>query len=71
MEKKLQKLYLANYNLLIAQDLWQVNDQILFITFLEEFIKFNATMEMKIQTRAELNIKIVGAASNTQALKMV
>ena len=35
MEKKLQKTYLKNYNLLIAQDLWQVHYQILFIIVLK------------------------------------
>ena len=36
--KKIQKLYLTNYNLLIAQDLWQAHYQIFLIIFLKEFI---------------------------------
>ena len=35
--KKIQKIYLTNYNLLIAQDLWQAHYQILLIIFLKEF----------------------------------
>ena len=35
MEKKLQKIYPTYYNLLIAQDLWQVHHQILSIIFSE------------------------------------
>ena len=41
MEKKLQKIYLAEYSLLIAKDLWQAHYQILSIIFLKEFIKLN------------------------------
>ena len=36
--KKIQKIYLTNYNLLIAQDLWQAHYQILLTIFLKEFI---------------------------------
>ena len=40
---------------------------------LKEFIKLNGNMETKIKTvkRAELNIKIASAASNTHKLKMI
>ena len=41
MEKKLQKIYLTHYNLLIAQDLWQTYYQILPIIFPKEFIELN------------------------------
>ena len=41
MEKKLQKIYLRYYNLLMAQDLWPTLCQILSIIFLKEFIKLN------------------------------
>ena len=37
IEKKLQKLYLTDYNLLTAQDLWQAHYQILSIFILEKF----------------------------------
>ena len=39
MDKKLQEIYLTYYDLLIAQDLWQVHYQILLIIFLEELIE--------------------------------
>ena len=42
MEKKLQKIYLTHYNLLIAQDLWLAYYQILPIIFPKEFIELNA-----------------------------
>ena len=42
MEKKLQKRYPTDYNLLIAQDLWQDHYQTLLIILLMEFIKLNA-----------------------------
>ena len=41
MERKLQKIYLTYFNLLIAQDLWQVRYQILLITYLKDFIELN------------------------------
>ena len=56
MEKKLQKIYLTYYNLLIAQDLWQAHYQILSIIFLKEFIELNVNSNtMKL---VELNISI-------------
>ena len=73
-EKKLQKLYLTYYNLLIVQDLWQACCQILSITCLKEFIKGNENMEMMIKKNArpvELNISIETAFLNTQILKMI
>ena len=42
MDKKLQKIYFTYYNLLIAQNLWQVHYQILSIIFLKKFIKLNS-----------------------------
>ena len=39
MDKKLQKIYFTYYNLLIAQNLWQVHYQILSIIFLKKNIK--------------------------------
>ena len=41
MKKKLQKIYLTYYNLLIAQDLWQTHYPILSIIFLKKFIESN------------------------------
>ena len=39
MEKKLQKPYLTNYNLFMAQDLWQAHHQILLINLAERIHK--------------------------------
>ena len=58
MEKKLQKLYLTDYSLLTAQDLWQANYQILSIISQKKFIK------LSVQT-------IISVALNTQTLKMI
>ena len=58
MEKKLQKLYLTDYNLLPAQDLWQAQYQILSIILLKEFIK------LKVQT-------VMHVALNRQTLEMI
>ena len=44
IEKKFQKPYLTNYNLLIVQDLRQAYYQILLIILLKEFIKLNGKM---------------------------
>ena len=49
MEKKLQKIYPTNYNLLIAQDLWEAHYQILSIIFLRGFTKLNVNMDMMIK----------------------
>ena len=60
MEKKLQKVYLSFYGLLIAQDLWQIHYQILSIFFLNEFIELNVNKDMMIKKmrHVELNIRI-------------
>ena len=73
MEKKLQKIYLTYYNLLIAQDLWQAHYQILSIIFLKEFIKLNVNRNtmMKNVKLAELNVNIATVFLNTQTLKMI
>ena len=44
IEKKLQEPYLKNYNLLTAQDLWQI----LFIILLKKFINLNVNTDMII-----------------------
>ena len=73
LEKKLQKLYLTNYNLLIAQDLCQAHYQILLIILVNELVKLNVNMDIMIKNvkRVELNKKIGSAVSNTQMLKMI
>ena len=60
MEKKLQKIPLRYYNLLIAQDLWLALHQILSIIFLKKFIELNVNTDMMIQyvRQVELNISI-------------
>ena len=60
MEKKLQKIYLIYYSLLIAQDLWKAHYQILSIIFLKEFMEFNVNINMiiKIVRLVELNKSI-------------
>ena len=73
MEKKLQKLYLTYYNLLIAQDLWQPHYQILSRIFLKGFIELNVNTDMMIKNMklVELNISIATAFLNTSILKMI
>ena len=68
MKKKLQKLYLIYYSLLIMQDLWQVQHQILPIIFQKEFIKFNVNLGTMIKNvkHIELNISIVTVFLNIQ-----
>ena len=57
MEKKLQKVYLTFYSLLIAQDSWQAHYQILSIIFLKEIIELNVNTDMMIKNvkHMELN----------------
>ena len=54
MKKKLQKIYLTFYILLIAQDLWQAHYQILLIIYLKDFIELNANSNTMIK-----NVKLV------------
>ena len=63
MDKKLQKQYPVDYNLLIAQDLWRVHYQILLIVLLKKLIKLSANTKTMIKNMklAELNTKIVNA----------
>ena len=73
MEKKLQKIYLTYYNLLIVQDLWQVYYQILSITFLKEFIELNVNLDTMIKNvkHVKLSLSIATIFLNTQILKMI
>ena len=52
MEKKLEKPYPKNYNLLIAQDLWQTHYQVLLIILPKAFMKLNVNMDMIIRCEA-------------------
>ena len=73
MEKKLQKPYFKNCNLLIVQDLWQTHYQTFMIIFLNVFMKLNVNIGMIIKNakRIELCIKIVSVVLKTQTLKMI
>ena len=73
MEKKLQKMYLTCYNLLILQDLWQAHYQIFSIIFLTEFIKLSVNSDMSITNvkHVELNISIATVFLNMKTLKMI
>ena len=64
MEKKLQKIYFAYYNLL--KDLWLAHYQILPIIFLKKFIILNANMDTMIKNVkfAELNISVLRLISS-------
>ena len=72
MEKKLQKIYLSYYSLLIVQDLSNYY-QILPIIFLKEFIKVNVNLDMMIKNVAQVKLKIsiTTAVLNKQILKMI
>ena len=73
MEKKLQKIYLTCYSLLIVQDLWQAHYQILSIMFLNEFMKLNINSNMmkKHANPVELNISIATVFLNIKTLKVI
>ena len=73
MEKKLQKIYPTDYNLLIVQDLWQAYYQILSVVSLKEFRKLNVNTDTMIKNLkpAELNINIATALSNAQTFKFI
>ena len=73
MEKKSQKLYPADYNLLILEDLLQAHNQIVLIILLKEFMKLNVKTNkiIKNANRVELNTKIATACFNRKNLKII
>ena len=73
MEKKLQKMHLAYYKLLIAQDLWQAHYQILSINVLKKLIELNVSLDMTVKNvkHVELNISIATIFLNIQTLKII
>ena len=73
MEKKLQRMYLTYYNLLIAQDSWPFHYQIMSIIFLKEFIELNSSVNMtiKILKHVKLNIGVATSFLNIQILKVI
>ena len=73
MEKKLQKSYPTNYNLLIAQDLQKVYHQILLKNLAEEVHKIKCKYghsNKKSKTCGIKKEKIVSALSKTKTLKI-
>ena len=66
-------MYPTDYNLMIAQDLWQAYYQFLLIILLKEFIKLNENTDMIIRNLklAELNIKTASAFANIKTLKII
>ena len=58
LEKKLLKMYLTNYNLLIAQDLWQAHYQILSI-------KLGVNMDIVVR-----NVKLVELHTNNGTVSL-
>ena len=73
MKKKLQKIYLTFYSLLIAQDLWRGHYQISSIFFLKEFIELNVNLHkiLKNVKHVELNISTATVFFNTEILKII
>ena len=73
MEKKLQKPYPADYDLLKVQDLWQTHYQVLLIILLKEFIKLNVKTNKIIKNvnLLELNTNIATIFFNINTLKMI
>ena len=73
MEKKLQKIYVTDYKLLIAQDLCPAHYQILSIILLKEIIELNVNLNKMIKNvkNAELNISIATVFLNTQILTII
>ena len=67
MEKKIQKIYLTYYKLLIGQGLWPAHYQILSIIVLKEFVNLNVNMDMMIKNvkLGELNVSIATVFLNT------
>ena len=66
MGKQLQKIYLTNYNLLIAQDLQHAPHQISLLIFLKEIIELNLNLDMMIQ-KVQLAETITDAEDVTDA----
>ena len=71
--EKLQKPYPTDYNLSIAQDLWQDYYQILLlIILLKKFIKLHVNMDMKIKNKREgLRTNTARVVLSTQTLKII
>ena len=68
MDKKLQKMILTYYSLLIVQYLWQVHYKILSIIPLKEFIELNVNSDTMIKNVKHVKVKasIATVFLNTQ-----
>ena len=69
----MQKPYFTDYNLLIAQDLWKAQYQLLLIILLKGFLKLNVntgTIIKHVETK-ELNTKIVNVFLNANILETI
>ena len=72
--EKLQKPYPTDYNLSIAQDLWQDYYQILLlIILLKKFIKLHVNMDMKIKNKKPkgLRTNTASVVLSIQTLKII
>ena len=56
--KKLQKIYVTLYSLLIAQNLWQARYQIFLIIYLKEIIELNVNEDMRIKTLKDMELHV-------------
>ena len=71
-EKKSQELHPTDYNLLIAQDLWQAHYQILYIILLKGIHKIKCKYRHDNNVKnVESNAKIASAVLNTKTLKKI
>ena len=66
MDKNREDIYLTYYNLLIAQDLWQVLYQIMSIIFLKEFIELRLNLDTMVK-----DVKHVELIISIAALKII
>ena len=68
----MQKIHLTYYSLM-AQDLWQIDYQILSIIFLKEFIELNVNFDTMINNikHVELNINVATVFLNRHILKLI
>ena len=68
----MQKIHLTYYSLM-AQDLWQIDYQILSIIFLKEFIELNVNFDTMINNikHVELNINVATVFLNRHILKVI
>ena len=71
--KKFQKIYPTDYNLMMAQHLWQAHYQIMLIILLKKFIELNVNMDTIIKNvkLAELNTKTASAFLDTKTLMII